>query len=56
MKHVLAIFCGLLLLVISITFVGAITEVHLGLVLAVAIALHNIPEGIAVAVPIYACT
>jgi len=38
------------------TFIGALTDVHLGILLAVAIALHNIPEGIAVAVPIYACT
>jgi len=38
------------------TFIGALTDVHLGILLALAIALHNIPEGIAVAVPIYACT
>ena len=38
------------------TYIGTITEIQLGLILAVAIALHNIPEGIAVAVPIYACT
>ncbi|MFW9938579.1 MAG: ZIP family metal transporter, partial [Candidatus Thorarchaeota archaeon] len=38
------------------TFIGTITEIQLGVLLTVAIALHNIPEGIAVAVPIYACT
>ncbi len=38
------------------TFIGTLTEVELGILLTVAITLHNIPEGIAVAVPIYAYT
>ena len=38
------------------TYIGTITEIQLGFVLAIAIALHNIPEGIAVAIPIFACT
>ena len=38
------------------TFVGTLKSVEMGILLAVAIAIHNIPEGIAVAVPIYTST
>jgi ZIP family zinc transporter len=37
-------------------FASALSSPELGLVLTVAIAIHNIPEGIAVAMPIYAAT
>ncbi|MHA1671461.1 MAG: ZIP family metal transporter [Promethearchaeota archaeon] len=39
-----------------VTFIGAITEIELGFILAVAIAIHNIPEGIVVTLPIYLST
>ena len=39
-----------------VTFLAAIKNVDLGIILCFAIAMHNIPEGIAVAVPIYAST
>ena len=35
---------------------GTIKDPHLGLVLLIAIALHNIPEGISVSIPIYYAT
>ena len=38
------------------TFVGTVTQIELGFLIFIAITLHNIPEGIAVAVPIYICT
>ena len=38
------------------TFIGTLQSIELGLILAFAIALHNIPEGIAVAVPVYTST
>ena len=39
-----------------VTFVGTLKSVELGIILAIAIALHNIPEGIAVSIPIYSST
>ena len=39
-----------------VTFAGALKDVNVGIALAVAVAIHNIPEGIAVAVPVYAAT
>ena len=39
-----------------VTFAGTLKDVELGFILAFAIALHNIPEGIAVAIPIYTST
>jgi ZIP family zinc transporter len=38
------------------TFVGAMEDVNLGLAIAVAIAIHNIPEGLAISAPVYAAT
>ncbi|MCJ7675549.1 MAG: ZIP family metal transporter, partial [Sedimentisphaerales bacterium] len=38
------------------TFTSAISDVHLGIFIAIAIAIHNIPEGIAVSVPIFFAT
>ena len=38
------------------TFVGAIQSPEVGALLAVAIALHNIPEGLAVSVPVWHLT
>ncbi len=38
------------------TFVGTLDNLHVGIAIAVAIAIHNIPEGLAVSVPIYAAT
>lgn len=38
------------------TFNGTLKDIELGFLLMVAIALHNIPEGIAVAVPVYQST
>ena len=38
------------------TFVGTLDNLHVGIAIAVAIAIHNIPEGLAVSVPIYAPT
>jgi ZIP family zinc transporter len=35
---------------------GALSDISLGIPLAFAIALHNIPEGIAIAMPIYYAT
>jgi ZIP family zinc transporter len=35
---------------------SALEDARLGLAVAVAIALHNIPEGLAVSVPVYAAT
>ena len=36
------------------TFAGALKDVHLGT--AIAIAIHNVPEGLAVSAPIYTAT
>jgi hypothetical protein len=38
------------------TFLAALHDPHLGLAIAVAIALHNVPEGISVSVPIFYAT
>ncbi|MBW1799954.1 MAG: ZIP family metal transporter, partial [Deltaproteobacteria bacterium] len=38
------------------TFFGALSDPALGVAIAVAIAIHNIPEGISVSVPIYFAT
>ena len=38
------------------TFVAALTDTSIGIGIAVAIAMHNIPEGICVALPIYYAT
>ena len=38
------------------TFVASYQDIQVGLTLALAIAVHNIPEGIAVAAPVYAAT
>ena len=38
------------------TFTSALKEPHLGIAIAAAISIHNIPEGIATAVPIYFAT
>ena len=35
------------------TFMSAYQDMNLGMKLAIAITLHNIPEGISIAVPIY---
>ena len=34
-------------------FVGTVEDLKLGIILAIAIALYNVPEGIAVSVPVY---
>ena len=47
------LICGLSLLA---TFASALDDVSLGLAIAVAIAIHNIPEGIVTSVPIYHAT
>ncbi len=38
------------------TLTGTLQDVTLGAAIALAIALHNIPEGLAVSVPVYAAT
>ena len=38
------------------TFTGTLQDVRLGGAIAVVIAIHNIPEGIAVSAPVYAAT
>lgn len=38
------------------TFIAGATDIKLGITLAIAISLHNIPEGIAIALPIYYAT
>ena len=38
------------------TIAGSMKDMQLGMALAFAIALHNIPEGIIIAVPVYSCT
>ncbi len=38
------------------TFMSAYQDMNLGMKLAIAITLHNIPEGISIAVPIYYAT
>jgi ZIP family zinc transporter len=38
------------------SFVSGISNLHLGIAIAVAVAIHNIPEGISVALPIYCAT
>ena len=38
------------------TFVSALRDTKLGIAIALAIAIHNIPEGIAVSIPIYYAT
>ena len=38
------------------TFVGAMENLDLGIAIAVGIAIHNIPEGLAIAAPVYAAT
>ncbi|WP_332106163.1 ZIP family metal transporter [Gulosibacter sp. GYB002] len=38
------------------TFIAAIQNPEIGVAVAVAIAIHNIPEGLAVAVPVYQAT
>ena len=38
------------------TFISALQDPALGVAIAIAIAIHNIPEGIAVSVPIYYAT
>ena len=38
------------------TFYSAILDTKIGIAIAVAIAIHNIPEGIAVSAPIYKAT
>jgi len=38
------------------TFTAALSDPNLGIAIAVAIAIHNIPEGIAVSVPVYYAT
>ncbi len=37
------------------TFMSAMSDVTVGISIAVAVAIHNIPEGIAVSVPVYLC-
>jgi ZIP family zinc transporter len=39
-----------------VTLAGTLKDIDVGIALAVAVAIHNIPEGIAVAVPVYAVT
>jgi len=39
-----------------VTFIGAVQSTELGITLAIAIAIHNVPVGIAIASPIYAAT
>ena len=38
------------------TFASALYDVKVGIPIAIAIALHNVPEGISVAIPIYHAT
>ena len=38
------------------TFTAALSDPNLGIAIAIAIAIHNIPEGIAVSIPIYYAT
>ena len=35
---------------------GGLKDFHLGLAIALAIAIHNIPEGLAISVPVYVAT
>ena len=39
-----------------VTFIGSVNDLSFGLVIGLAIALHNIPEGMAISVPIYHAT
>jgi ZIP family zinc transporter len=39
-----------------VTFAGALKDFRLGIAIALAIAIHNIPEGLAVSAPIYSAT
>jgi ZIP family zinc transporter len=39
-----------------IVLFSSIVDIRLGLIVAIAIAIHNIPEGIAIAMPIYYAT
>jgi ZIP family zinc transporter len=39
-----------------VTFAGALENLKVGLAIAVAIGIHNIPEGLAVSVPVFAAT
>ena len=38
------------------TYIGAVSDVRVGAALAIGVALHNIPEGIAVATPVFFAT
>jgi ZIP family zinc transporter len=38
------------------TFASSLKDLNLGIAVAVAIAIHNIPEGLAISAPIYAST
>ena len=35
------------------TFIGALTDPALGISISIAIAIHNIPGGIVIAIPVY---
>jgi hypothetical protein len=52
--YFVADLCLLLLLLLAL--VSAVSSERVGAVIAIAIALHNIPEGVAIAVPVYAAT
>jgi len=39
-----------------VTLVGSLEDIHLGMAIAVAVAVHNIPEGLAISAPIYAAS
>ena len=45
-----------LLSLIHISFGTALGDIRLGIVIAIAIAIHNIPEGISVSIPIFYAT